>query len=257
MLWSFRVGLCLDAAVMSIFVLYVAAVDPIPTPSPNPSTELQAENVSGAAAMGALYPDGSPAVLWMNYTGSPGWVISLSGGGWRFLSQTASTEVPPPLYSDGLDPLTVEAGGNELCYGSCDGIMSNDPDINPLFHSFNKVWVPISGTSFTGDRTTDKPYPVRGARILGAVIAHLQTHRNMRAASDIILTGGSSGGLATYLVCDRVAALVAAQNLTTRYSCLADAGFFLDHDSMSGAPSQSPSFKESFYAWNSTGALAV
>ena len=36
--------------------------------------------------------------------------------------------------------------------------------------------------------------------------------------------GGSSGGLAVYLTCDRVAGLVAAANVTTRYTCLADAG---------------------------------
>eukprot|EP00966_Prymnesium_polylepis_P204987 4749482-Prymnesium_polylepis.1 len=117
----------------------------------------------------------------------------------------------------------------------------------------NGRWLPISGTSFTGDRTSDQPYPVRGARILGAVVAHLQEHYGMVAASDIILTGGSSGGLAVYLVCDRVAGMVAARNASTRYSCLADAGFFLDHAAMSGAPSQTPSFQESFYAWNSTG----
>lgn len=29
-------------------------------------------------------PDGTPAFFYMNYTRSPGWVIHLSGGGWRW-----------------------------------------------------------------------------------------------------------------------------------------------------------------------------
>jgi hypothetical protein len=105
-------------------------------------------------------------------------------------------------------------------------------------------------------------------------------------AAEVILTGGSSGGLAVYLTCDRVAGLVAAANATTRYTCLADAGYFLyvstyavalygyrppqwavkaplycvlcrvccrDHPDMNGKSSTSPQFTESFHAWNSSG----
>eukprot|EP00947_MAST-08B_sp_MAST-8B-sp1_P005992 g5992.t1 len=92
----------------------------------------------------------------------------------------------------------------------------------------------------------------------------------MSRATDIILTGGSSGGLAVYLNCDRVgemiaaAAAAAATTTTTtttttatapRYACLADAGFFLDHNNTAGGPTTSPQFRESFYAWNSTAAI--
>ncbi len=45
----------------------------------------------------------------------------------------------------------------------------------------------------------------------------------------------------------------AAANSSTEFSCLADAGFFLDHPDISGSPSTSPQFEESFYAWNSSG----
>ena len=75
----------------------------------------------------------------------------------------------------------------------------------------------------------------------------------MGAASAVILTGGSSGGLATYLTCDRVGAMVKSRNSSTRFSCLADAGLFLDHPDYRNQPSTSPEFEESFYAWNSTG----
>lgn len=43
-----------------------------------------------------------------------------------------------------------------------------------------------------------------GKRVQTAVIQHLLQAFGMASASNIILTGGSSGGLATYLTCDRV-----------------------------------------------------
>ena len=221
-------------------------------PPPNPWTLMTTVVVPGAAAAGAIYPDSSPANFELNFTGSPGWIVHLSGGGWRFLQNTtngtaAESKVPPALTGDGSVPSDVG------CYGHCDGIMSTDPTQNPLFHSWNKVFVPISGTSFTGNRDSLNPYPVRGARILQAVIAHLQAQSGMAHATDVILTGGSSGGLATYLTCDRVGELVSRVNASTRYSCLADAGFFLDHPNYEGQPSYSPLFEQSFYAWNSSG----
>jgi hypothetical protein len=80
------------------------------------------------------------------------------------------------------------------------------------------------------------------------VLKDLQARFRMGAASDVILTGGSSGGLAVYLTCDRVGALVAAANASTRYACLADAGYFLDHPDRDGKPSTSPQFTASFRA---------
>ena len=105
-----------------------------------------------------------------------------------------------------------------------------------------------------GDRADGPPY-VRGKRILEAVLGHLQTTHGMAAATDLIITGGSSGGHATYLNCDRAAGLQKAANGSTRVSCLADAGFFLKHPSISGAATTTPQFEESFYAWNSSGAV--
>jgi hypothetical protein len=109
---------------------------------------------------------------------------------------------------------------------------------------------------------------------------------HMSSATDIVLTGGSSGGLATYLTCDLVADQVAAAHATAvkavvgsavgsaatapggaaatarlraapSFACLADAGYFLDHPDKSGAPSTSPLFEESFYAWNSRSATVL
>lgn len=49
--------------------------------------------IAGAVAMGALTPEGKEPVITLNTTGSRGWVIHLSGGGWGFLKNTSD----PPL----------------------------------------------------------------------------------------------------------------------------------------------------------------
>jgi hypothetical protein len=104
------------------------------------------------------------------------------------------------------------------------------------------------GTSFTGNLenpipASDPPvYPhkwpiyVRGGRIVTAVVNFLMKQHGMSDATDIIVTGGSSGGMATYLNCDRIADQVHATNPNIRVTCLADAGMFLDHPGISGQP---------------------
>ena len=129
---------------------------PAPPPGPpDPETAMPHYIVPGAAAIGAVDPSGNPANYFLNYTGSSGWVIHLSGGGWRFLSNDVGTGAeslgtePPPLASDGTVPPGAAPDGH--CYGKCDGILSDDPGLNPLFHSWNKVSVPksIRGNSMT------------------------------------------------------------------------------------------------------------
>merc|ERR1712008_257699 len=52
-----------------------------------------------------------------------------------------------------------------------------------------------------------------------------------------------------------VAEMVRAVNASTRYSCLPDAGFFLDHADLNGKPTTTPQFQSSFYAWNASAGI--
>jgi len=220
----------------------------------DPATVMTVVNVSAdAVRKGAVFPDGSPWSYQLNLTGSTGWIIHLSGGGWNFMKNSSSS-------SYGSDGLTLGVHGDTAgCYGICDGIMSNSAVNNPDFFAYNKVFIAIGdATSFTGDRWGDMK--ARGKRGLDAVLADLADRFDLAVATDVVLTGGSSGGLATYLVCDRVAAQLLALGSSRkspqspmRYACLADAGFFLDHNDTQGQPTTSPQFAESFYAWNSSG----
>ena len=101
----------------------------------------------------------------------------------------------------------------------------------------------------SGGRYPNKwPIYLRGGRIVTAVMSFLMSAHGMASATDVILTGGSSGGMAVYLVCDRIADQIRAANPKIRVTCLADAGMFLDHPAASGRPTLSPQFIDSFYA---------
>lgn len=96
------------------------------------------------------------------------------------------------------------------------------------------------------------PIYIRSGRIITATVDFLMKQHGMSDATDVIITGGSSGGMATYLNCDRIADQIKATNSKIRVTCLADAGMFLDHPGIDGNPTLSPQFIESFYAWNAS-----
>lgn len=262
-----------------------------PPPTPNPPTTMSTVTVEGAVEAGALTPRGEAPTIELNATGSRGWIIHMSGGGWGFRKNTttATAATAPAAGGSAYEETWVPDGagsnrggggggggdGERLgaqqqpkhtgCYMFCDGIMSADARQNPLFHEYNKVFIPINdGTSFTGN--LDQPIPasvppkyphkwpiyLRGGRIVTAVMSFLMKDYRMANATDIVITGGSSGGMAVYLNCDRIADQIHATNAKIRVTCLADAGLFLDHAGISGSPTLSPQFIDSFYAWNSS-----
>eukprot|EP01050_Picozoa_sp_SAG11_P017002 SAG11_NODE_2393_length_3409_cov_1.781269_1_plen_252_part_00 len=168
-----------------------------PPPTPNPPTSMATVPVEGAVAMGALTPRGEAPTIEMNATGSKGWVIHLSGGGWGFRRNGSAASAASVDGGGWLRDGTAGGSPQETgqlgaqpehsgCYMFCDGIMSADAAQNPLFHEFNKVFVPINdGTSFTGN--LEKPIPasvppkypnkwptyLRGGRIVAAVMSFL------------------------------------------------------------------------------------
>ena len=71
--------------------------------------------VPGSVAAGAVYPNGGAAHYELNYTGSPGWIVHMSGGGWRFMKTTSSSAAEgsgraveaPPLFPDGTAAMRI------------------------------------------------------------------------------------------------------------------------------------------------------
>jgi len=81
-------------------------------------------------------------------------------------------------------------------------------------------------------RFNDSTLYWRGSLILDAVIDSLMDNpiAQLNKAAEVVVGGGSAGGLATIIHCDRWAARIASANSGTKYACLADSGFFLDHE---------------------------
>jgi hypothetical protein len=141
---------------------------------------------------------------------------------------------------------------------------SSDCAVNPAFCEFNMAYIYYcDGVSFSGDleapvviSPTEKIY-FRGQRILKGAVKDL-LERGMHSAQEVVLSGHSAGGLATYLHADSFGALLppsvkrygtgtmlyyalqtvhsALHSYTTPYTLIPytlaavpDAGFFLDH----------------------------
>ena len=75
----------------------------------------------------------------------------------------------------------------------------------------------------------------RGRAILDAEIASLLQDRGMSQATDVVVSGCSAGGLATYLHCDKWAtAIINATADKAKVVCMPDSGFFIDKDIIPG-----------------------
>ena len=139
------------------------------------------------------------------------------------------------------------------------GIMSSNCAHNPKFCNWTVAYfIYCDGGSWTGDR--DQPVPTSQAEYADPPVSevHFKGKRNLQAIMDtlisgpafglgsaakVIYAGASAGGLSTYLHCDAVAAMLPASNVR----CLGDAGFFLDHPSVTGA---SPYRRDMKYLFN-------
>merc|ERR1712070_911878 len=101
------------------------------------------------------------------------------------------------------------------------GILLADPEKNPGFYADHHVFVKYcDGTSFTSERSAPvkvrgKPVYMRGRANLRATLHTLlrgdhlgqgygSNNISLRQATEVILTGGSAGGFATYQALDYV-----------------------------------------------------
>ncbi|KAK4800920.1 hypothetical protein SAY86_021407 [Trapa natans] len=189
---------------------------------------VQITYLTEAIAKGAVCLDGSPPAYHFSEgfgAGVNNWLVFFEGGGW--CSSVADclarrdTRLGSSNYMD-----------KELSFS---GIFSNMQNYNPDFYNWNKVKVRYcDGASYTGDVEAVDPKTnlhFRGARIFQAVIDNLMS-RGMNNAENTILAGCSAGGLAAILNCDRFRDLIPAK---TKVKCFADAGYFINAKTVSGA----------------------
>lgn len=222
-----------------------------------------------ADKFGAKCLDGSPPTydVSLNKTSSQ-WVLFLEGGGWCYGNTTAAATTScaeragatwPPQSGDSDSPVvTAQVGGG----ADIGGIMSSDPAINPDFFTWNKVFMHYcDGSSFGGGRadpiavTKKGGEPgdlwLRGRNNFDALVSYISTTLGMDNATDVILSGGSAGGLAVFYNLDHFATLLPP---SVRLVGFPDAGFFMD---VKGETSGEYDYRQMFQGadpvWNVTG----
>jgi hypothetical protein len=178
----------------------------------------------GSAAL-----DGSPMAVYFSpsASGSTKWTISIDGGGW------CDDEVDCLCRSKGsLGSSTKQPAENWcLCSNVNDSGDGYEQDCNCLRLPY------LDGASFSGYRA--KPWAVpnstetlhfRGIRNFDAAV-NFALSKGMSKATDFVLSGGSAGGLSTFLHADRVAARLKAEAPGCKKIRAAPiVGYFLDHD---------------------------
>jgi len=198
---------------------------------------------------------------------SSSWVLFLEGGGWCYgvTEDKAKTDcahkggfVWPPTSEASQEMLGEEASTTSADKG---GIMSQDPLVNPDFHTWNKVFMHYCDrSSFGGSRTdpiavsTPQGTPaklwMRGRNNFDGLVSYLQTDLGMGDATEVILSGGSAGGLAVFYNLDHLATLLPEG---VRLTGFPDAGFFLDAQNVQGEYLYRSYFQSADPVWNVTG----
>ncbi|XP_015891688.3 pectin acetylesterase 8 [Ziziphus jujuba] len=180
-----------------------------------------------AVDKGAVCLDGSPPAYHFQKGSGSGinsWMVYHAGGGWC------------DNVADCLNRTTRDLGSSKHMTKQLNftGIMSNQQELNPYFYNWNIILIRYcDGSSFTGDVEAVDPATnlhFRGARIWNAVMEDLLA-KGMKNAENAILTGCSAGGLATILHCDNFQALFPN---TTKVKCVADGGFIINAEDISG-----------------------
>ncbi|KAF3330514.1 pectin acetylesterase 5-like protein [Carex littledalei] len=245
-LWRRRGGSATTSAVVGLVFLVFSAVGLFVLTSRSPESALNSTEsilvdltlVNNAKEKGALCLDGTlPGYHFLKGFGSGAdkWLIHLEGGGWcrnlELCSARKQTELGSSNHMEKQVPFI--------------GILSNLPSQNPDFYNWNKVKVRYcDGASFSGDvETTEHKGTTlyfRGLRIWEAIMDDLLL-KGLANAKKALLTGCSAGGLATYIHCDDFKALLPK---TKTVKCMADGGFFLDVNDISGRRSMYDSYNE-------------
>ena len=175
-------------------------------------------------------------------------MLYIKGGGWCYNEQLCAGRAKTSLGSSvGL--------ASTFAFG---GVSSDDPAVNPLMASWNHVvlWY-CDGASFSGDKTEPYHYPqtnqtlyFRGKRNLDAMIQTLIEDHGLNKAEEVLLSGGSAGGLSTYLHADYVGTKL--PRTVKKYKAAPNSGFFSLHATAAGEMQYPDEMKYVYSMQNST-----
>eukprot|EP00040_Diaphanoeca_grandis_P017723 m.92926 g.92926 ORF g.92926 m.92926 type:complete len:430 (-) comp26585_c1_seq1:267-1556(-) len=227
------------------------------------SSDMVPETVPQALAdsLGAKQLDGSaPIYLIRRNPASTKWLLFLEGGGWCF-GPTAESTIASCAGRAGFKPSSDTQKESRLSdpadYG---GILGENCTTNPDFCEWNFVFLHYKdGASFGSNRVdpimvkngkAEAKMWMRGRPSFNAIIAHLHSAYGMTEATEVILSGGSAGGLAVFYNLDHLGSLLGPN---VKLTGMPDAGFFLDAQDTSGVYSYRNNFIGADPVWNVTG----
>eukprot|EP00463_Aulacantha_scolymantha_P000525 TRINITY_DN1319_c0_g2_i1.p1 TRINITY_DN1319_c0_g2~~TRINITY_DN1319_c0_g2_i1.p1 ORF type:complete len:383 (+),score=89.85 TRINITY_DN1319_c0_g2_i1:109-1257(+) len=183
--------------------------------------------MTDAVKDGAMCLDGTPGAYYYspsNGNGTNKWYIHMQGGGWCENLDSCLGRSGGDLGSSKNYPATANLGG---------GYFDNNPAVNPQMYNWNMVFMRYcDGGSFSGANMTVTEYKskklyFRGKLILRAMISDLLKNRGLNQATDVVVSGCSAGGLASWLHTDYYSQVLPK---TTKVVGMPDSGFFLDYE---------------------------
>lgn len=160
--------------------------------------------------------------------GAKKWYIHHEGGGWCTDLDDCLGRSKTSLGSSASFPATANLGG---------GYFSEDPSVNPMMYNWNSVYLKYcDGGSFSGLNTSTTLHGgvelhFRGKAVLNAMQQDLLA-KGLSESTDVVISGCSAGGLATFLHVDNWASLVEPHG--AKVVALPDSGFFLDYQGLPG-----------------------
>lgn len=192
--------------------------------------------------------DGSPYAFYSapatTTAGKTRWSINIEGGGWcynetlcyeRSLGRLGSSKGWPK--TAGLGCAIYQPDGTAL---DCQSIYMPYGD-GASFSGYVKDPVPKSAWPLPLSPPPAHPIPdnatltFRGIRNFDATVDRL-FEMGIGNATEVVLTGGSAGGLSTFLHADRLAARIHAVNPHAKVRAMPVVGYFLDHANAAHGP---------------------
>jgi hypothetical protein len=205
---------------------------------------------TAAQQKGAVCLDGSPGGYYFRQgigAGLNKWIIHFEGGGWCFNEELCVERSKTSLGSS-------KFWAHNTTFG---GLLSPNQQTNPNFYNWNVAFLNYcDGASFAGNVTLPVVHSgttlyFRGIRITQATLDDLAT-KGLKNAIDVIVTGCSAGGLATYLHADYVRNFLPS---SVYVKAIADAGFFLDAKNWQGQYHIRPLYQYVFKMQNCSGGV--
>ena len=212
--------------------------------------------------------DGSAAAYYFRPgtgSGANKWIVFHQGGGWCISLADCRARAATALGSS----VNYTA---ELAMP--DQLLSSNATRNPMMHNWNVAYLTYcDGGSFVGDAVANDPHGALhfgGRAIRNATLAALLGDHKLASASDVVISGGSAGGLAAFLHadwwCDAIRTSGTAKSgSAAKCAALPDSGFFLDYESPRATAAPPPAkyragyfqayMRWAFGAFNASGGL--